>query len=362
MSSYSDSESPAVDFGDALEVIVREVLRQGVTVIVGSGWSVGKGLPSMEELSDSLIDNVEAEQGFSSLSDQDLETWAQVKAAISSGINFEAALDSIRTDGPLLWLVETAIAKALRPAERAAINSIVAESTGFDDMSRLLRHLSGTGDLLDVVTTNYDRLIEYSARTVGLHVDDAFAGRYIGELNSDLAAREQLSSPATRRGHGTRVRPHVRLAKPHGSLDWVKIDSGQVVRVEEAIAGRTQIVSPGLSKLQRGYEIEFAAHRNRANSAIENATSLLFIGYGFNDSHLQQHVDRALRMGRPALLLTRDLTDASTTYLDQFVGMSAIYRTSAEGGSTLRFGQECSHIADTDLWSLDTFLSSVYKV
>lgn len=268
----------------------------------------------------------------------------------------------ILTDGPLLWLVETAIAKALRPAERTAINSIVAESAGFDDMGRLLRHLSGTGDVLDVVTTNYDRLIEYSARMVDLHVDDAFAGRYIGELNPDLAAREQVSSPATRRGHGTRFRPHVRLAKPHGSLDWVKIASGQVVRVEEGVAGRTQIVSPGLSKLQRGYEIEFAAHRNRANAAIENATSLLFIGYGFNDSHLQQHVDRALRMGRPALLLTRGLTVASTAYLERFVGMSAIYQTGTEGGSTLRFGQQSSHITDIDLWSLDTFLSSVYKL
>lgn len=362
MNTRRDRDSPGVEFGDAFEVIVRDVLRQGVTVIVGSGWSVGKGLPSMQDLSDSLIDNVEAEQAFSSLSDEDLETWDQVRAAVSTGMNFEAALDSIRTDGPILWLVETAIARALRPAEREAINSIVSERTGYNDMSRLLRHLSGTGDVLDVVTTNYDRLIEYSARMVDLHVDDAFAGRYIGELNPDLAAREQISSPPTRRGHGTRVRPHVRLAKPHGSLDWVKIASGKVVRVEDGIAGRTQIVSPGLSKLQRGYEIEFAAHRNRANSAIENATSLLFIGYGFNDSHLQQHVDRALRMGRPALLLTRSLTDASTTYLDQFVGMSAIYRTSTEGGSTLRFGQESSHLANTDLWALDTFLSSVYKL
>lgn len=351
-----------VDFHSLIEPIARDVIRQGLTVVVGSGWSAGKGLPTMGEFAAQVVAGVEGEKTYGDLDDSDAAAWDAVKTELQNGAGFEAALDVIRTDGPVLLLVELAIAKLLRPREAIAINSILASEAGFDDMTRLLRLLSGTGDAVSLVTTNYDRLVEFSARMAGLHVDDCFVGRYIGELDAEGSAREQVTSLASRRGQPRRRRAHIQLSKPHGSLDWTKLADDRVVRSESALEGRTQIVGPGLSKLQRGYEIVFETHRNKANGAVQRATSLLFIGYGFNDSHLQQHIDQALASGRPALLLTKDLTEASRSYLEKHERMAALYSSPDSGVTNVWHGLSETQVDADQAWSLDRFLSLVHKI
>lgn len=133
------------------------------------------------------------------------------------------------------------------------------------------------------------------------------------------------------------------------------------MRADRKLEGRTQIVSPGLSKLQRGYEIVFDEHRRRANEAIKNANSLLFIGYGFNDTHLQQQVDETLGEGRPALLLTKDLTPSSASYLERFPVMCAIYERK-DGGSTIQQGDSVVNAPGEFVWQLDDFLNRMHKI
>ncbi|MER3394345.1 MAG: hypothetical protein RIA38_05195, partial [Microcella pacifica] len=141
-----DVANPSPDIHALLEPLVRDVVKQGLTVVIGSGWSTGKGLPSMGELAAGVVSEVESQSSFGELSDSDHSIWAEVKSALAEGLDFESALDAIRTDGPVLLLVELAIANLLRPREASAITSSMSGHEGFDDLTRLFNLLSGTGD------------------------------------------------------------------------------------------------------------------------------------------------------------------------------------------------------------------------
>ncbi|WP_193746858.1 SIR2 family protein, partial [Dietzia sp. UCD-THP] len=209
------------------------------------------------------------------------------------------------------------------------------------------------------ITTNYDRLIEIHAAHANVRVDTMYYGHTIGRLDAHLS-REELLKPETVAGKASsiqiRPRPHIRLAKPHGSLDWFSHD-GRNYRSELPLPWAQQIIAPGGNKYRLGYEVPFDAQRTRANEAIANASALLFIGYGFNDEHLQTHLKRRFP-DVPAVIISKSLTPNALEYLD--MNSSAIGIEAAEdlASSLIRTDGKETEI-DKALWQIDHLVEEV---
>ena len=104
--------------------------------------------------------------------------------------------------------------------------------------------------------------------------------------------------------------PRAVASKPHGSLDWYA-RAGRPIRYAGELPGVPRlIIPPGRNKSRLGYEQPFDRQRERANKAIDGASRLLILGYGFAEEHLETHLRPALTGGRPALILTYALSDS----------------------------------------------------
>ena len=69
------------------------------------------------------------------------------------------------------------------------------------------------------------------------------------------------------------------------------------------------IITPGLNKYRAGYDAPFDKHRELANDHIKKAARLLTVGYGFNDDHLQTHLEQRIKDGAPTLILALAASD-----------------------------------------------------
>jgi hypothetical protein len=65
------------------------------------------------------------------------------------------------------------------------------------------------------------------------------------------------------------------------------------------------MITPGVNKYRAGYNSPFDKHRDLANDYIKQASRLLVVGYGFNDDHLQTHLERQIKNGTPTLIISR---------------------------------------------------------
>lgn len=345
---------------DGVFAYVQGLFQRGVVLIVGSGASCAYGLPSMGELAEHLR-VVVPEQ----ISDDDtlaLQEWDRVSAGLAAGEGLESALGEQPLPESLADVLTIAITASVELAEGAAIAKIL-QADQPSAFGRIFEHILRSATHADVITTNYDRLIEVHAARAGVRLDSMYYGHTVGRMDANLSREELYAAhaPAGRgaRGVTVRTRPHIRLAKPHGSLDWFAHD-GQYFRSDLSIPGTRQIISPGGNKYRLGYEVPFDQQRNRANQAIDGAASLLTVGYGFNDEHLQTHL-RSRFAQVPAVVLSHTLTPNAVEYLSS--NPSAIGIEATELGAGCRIVRGGDHMElDIPLWDLDCLAKEVLSI
>lgn len=285
--------------------------------------------------------------------------WAAVAEKLRAGVDLEKALDDVGTDSALLDEIVATVAREVVTREA----EVLAQMASGD----LKLPLSGLIELLArvnpgrmvIVTTNYDRLVEAAVEHAGLLVDCSFPGSYFSPFDPSQASLA-FATPGPRGGAAVK-RQHITVAKPHGSLDWYATGAGPVRSVVEIDAPRL-IITPGSSKYERGYERPFDHHRECGNAAVKRAKSLVFVGYGFNDSHLQTHLDHRLRSGAPAVIVARTLSASAKALLadsPEALAFERVQTTDPNGADTrIHFRGEAVEVAGA-LWALESLTASV---
>lgn len=141
-------------------------------------------------------------------------------------------------------------------------------------------------------TTNYDLAFETAASRIGFVVVDGFSHTLPQEFDSsyfayDLVRREDDGSVPN-------YIPNVfHLHKLHGSIDWQQ--QGERI-VKQEVPDDPVLIYPRHSKFELSYESPFLDQISRFQSALrQTETSLLIVGFGFNDKHLTQPILSAIR-------------------------------------------------------------------
>jgi hypothetical protein len=338
---------------DELKSHLQGFFTDGLVTVIGLGHSAAHGLPTMPALGQWLGECVPA-----MIDDDQAEDWEKVRAALDEGQHLEDALVAVDHESPLIEVIVEASAEVIGAAEAIAIKGLIHDGARFP-LAELIPHLA-PNDRATVVATNYDRLAEVAIESAGYFLDCGFVGMHRGRADAALS-RTSLRSDAVprKKGFSFRYQPHIRLAKPHGSLDWYLCD-GVPIRSPFALGLPRLMITPGASKFRKGYERPFDHHREIANHAIDAATRFLAIGFGFNDPHLQTHLAERIEAGAPCLMLTMELTEPAKELLARGAGVIAL-ESLPPGGTRVYRGGETEDLANQELWKLETFIDEVLK-
>jgi hypothetical protein len=339
-----------------LKLLLQSNLSDGLVTVVGSGLSCAEGLPSMPELADHLTRVV-----GSDLTPVDAASWSILSPLIVKA-GLESALLTVAPTPSLEAVIVAHTVDFIRRAEQRVVLDVFQKTRSLS-FTRLLAHMLKPASGVVVITTNYDRLIEMSVEEAGLGVDTMFVGQFAGTLD-EKQSRLSFCCDVTYRGRKPQLqyRPRVKVFKPHGSLDWYYRD-GLPVRYSGDLDLPRLIITPGINKFRNGYASPFDRHRDRANIAIDQASRFLIIGYGFNDDHLETHLEPCIRRGIPTLLLTHTLSPTALQLVQACPNITAIQSAKAGGidGSSVFVGGVEQFVPNLALWELNSFVSEVLE-
>lgn len=256
---------------------IQGMLRNPPVIVWGSGATAPFGLPTMGALHEILKDRIEGYQP-------------------DEGVNLEAELgkDKYRK---LLPQMKKVIWQAVHEADMRILEGLLRGEERLHGVRELVQmFVEPYPESLNIVTTNYDRVLEHTLSYYGMPYSDGFGGKNLSEFG----------------GAGSFPVKGVRLIKVHGSLSWWNVGGTPRLVTE----GRgclspqdiPQIVLPGREKYQETIDMPYRDLLRLSDECVEGAKSLLLVGFGFNDKHLTPKVKERIQQGIPLVSITKATT------------------------------------------------------
>lgn len=333
---------------------LQEHLQEGLLVVVGTGLSIAEGIPGMKDLAQHLKKEIPNKLKINDAG------WNQVVVNLDAGKDIESAMSDITllsstVDAIIRETANIVLAEELKVFQRVICENHVLPFTVF------IKHLLKAGKKFHLITPNYDRLVELATEAAGIGVDSRFFGYLHGQVNPRKSADSHRESYISGRNKDFRTLPCLCVYKPHGSIDWYEVD-GKIIRSPINIDKVPIIITPGISKYRESFRWAFDDQRVAGNHAVMKATRFLFIGYGFNDDHLEQYLCPSLQLTKPTVIITKELTDnakklISNSHSADIITLTACSANDLRTRIANSSGEEL--LVDEELWNLNGFIKGV---
>lgn len=341
---------------DNLKKNIQSFFDQGTVTIVGSGLSCAEGISGMKALSGKLMEDVP-----NKLSNEDMECWRNIEETLNNGTDLESTLQQNKaTNNIEKAIVESAY--ELISSEDVSIFKEIIEKSRTLRFSEYLSCFNVDLYNLVVITTNYDLLIEYACEIKGLVYSDSYYGKIISKYSPENADKEMLKAIKRGKKLMNHNKPHIKIYKPHGSINW-KLINGKLNKINHVNCGIPCIISPGSNKYEKGYEEPFDYHIGKMGKEIDNAKRLIFIGYGFNDNHLETHLNKLENISKPKLIVTRTLYGNAKKIVDNWPNTIAIEEMKINDkscGTRIYFEKQIYEIKDKKIWDIAELIKEVF--
>lgn len=172
---------------------------------------------------------------------------------------------------------------------------------------------SATRERLNIFTTNYDRIIEYSAEMAGIRLIDRFLGTINPIFRSSRLDVDMHYNPPGIRGEPRYLEGVARFAKLHGSLDWIM--QGDVVKrialpygadsIEKySNTDSTLMIYPNAAKDRETSEYPYVEiFRDLAAAVCRPNSTLVLYGYSLGDQHINRVIEDMLTIPSTHLVI-----------------------------------------------------------
>ncbi len=348
---------------------LRDFFHECPFVFIGSGMSCALDLRfGMPALREALVANVPGR----SLTVQGKAEWSAVEVALSNGSDLESAMDAVKDD-ELLSVVSDVTAELVATADREC-GFQIADGEAIWPATTLIKKMVdclAEGDpVLHVLTPNYDLLLEYACDSALVSYSNGFIRGAFRGSDWDAVERAMLV-PQKVKGSGQKLKTvwlgkkHIRLYKVHGSLDYFEHQGSVVENVSWAWrppkSARRVMITPGSSKYE-AMQLHRRELQQTADVAIDGSNRFLFLGYGFNDAHLDNYIRRKLvDEGCPGLIVTRDSNDRIEQLVAEASNLWLVCKSDTGGRATRIFNRkfEGSLEIPRELWEIATFTTEV---
>lgn len=338
----------------SLKRTIQDFFQEDCVTIVGSGLSLAEGIPGMQGISTELQEKIPPVISNKA----DIALWTRIENDLTSGKGLEQALHDNPPNLPIEELIRQFTAQYIETAEAKILHDIVHNNKVLRFCDYLHRfNVRNRG--MTVITTNYDRLIEYACESLGIYTDTLFVGKYFGSFAPD-DSKYMFCNGMSKMGGKLRptFAPKVTILKPHGCLSWQLIKSVPF-SISTYRSSNPLIITPGVNKYKEGYNAPFDIHRNKANEAIDRAQRFIIIGYGFNDSHLETHLLQELTRNKPALIITRSLSTTAVEITRKCSNITAICLSGSSDSRVINHSEDCI-FSNVNLWDLRQMIKEVF--
>lgn len=317
-------------------------------IILGSGASAAHGMSGMDALARHLV----ATTDISGLSAQEIETWNGLCQLLNSGKDLETVLHGAAVSKLLTFRIIKSTWALLNSEDNQIFQTLLRCDKRLP-LSQLLDHMFRSSlKIINILTTNYDRLAEYACDQAGLYHYTGFTHGFLRQLSqpTDITSARKVN-----------------IWKVHGSIDWFKSPFEDTVSISnpQQIPDNyePQIVTPGIQKYQKTHLEPYRSIINNSDQAINSANSYLCVGYGFNDEHIQPKLmAKCIRQSTPITIVTYALSNAAKTLIlgGRTQHYLAIERGESDNHSIIYSSiDKAPLIVEKNIWSLEGFLSLI---
>ena len=261
------------DIKENIFQIVQSFLKNPPLIVWGSGATISFGIPSMWDLNDALKGEID---GFD-----------------TSNTNLEIELGKEKYQKKMPQ-IKKVIWDKVNDADVSVLKNIIKNDNNDFKSIRLLieKFIETHPRVVNIVTTNYDRVLEHIMSFQDIVFTDGFEGKTLSVFNESQFKEKDL----------------VNLIKVHGSLNWFNID-GEIRYLSCLSKDKVpQIIAPGKNKYQEAYSSPYRELIQKSDYLIKNASSILVVGFGFNDAHLTPRIKAKVKKGTPIVLITKKIS------------------------------------------------------
>lgn len=359
---------------EARNFIISNCLARNPVIVLGSGASVRHGLPTMDLLKTAIVEEV-GPQKRTAIEDEAWKRFQEVLAeedpATGQHTDLETALQRVGLhEHPNLQdkVIDATWARVAADDQKAFLRFLAGEEPPLARLFRFL--LNSQHRRVTVVTPNYDRIAEYAADVAEFCHRTGFGSGYIRTW-------QEMDRPLRFYHADLKVEERtIDIWKVHGSIDWFRIGQPGKERILSLPIGasdtapparmsmaRPVIVPPGRGKYEETHRDPYRSCMREADRSLAQAQAFLCVGYGFNDSHLQERLVTRCRDAKlPVVLITRDITPKAKELLIDAKANCVILCRGETAGTTLIHTpahREGVAVEGADLWDFPHFLDFV---
>ncbi|MFZ4862425.1 SIR2 family protein [Sphingobacterium sp. Mn56C] len=333
--------------------LIQRWINNVPTIILGSGASVPFKIPGMYDLGKYIKQNCEfTEEADKTAFNAFVDKFEETEDLEVSLLEIKVTRNVVNTIVSKTW-------ECINNADLEAYNKIITSEYKLP-LKDLLSHLIKTSDhKVSVITTNYDRIVEYAASEINGYINNTFTQNYIGKSTTSISR----ILPANLHGYSGIVE----ILKVHGSLDWFKSD--QDIKYQFPLR-RTipngfipSIVTPGVSKFEETHMEPYRTIFSKADLVIESSKSFFCVGYGFNDSHFQPKLIDQIKNDKPIIVLARTLTEKTKQSIIESNCKNYFLLERASENQTKIYSSKLKEpiVVESNIWSFDEFINYVIK-
>lgn len=318
---------------------IQSAISNTPLLMIGSGSSAAYQLPGMEELGKHLLDKLDSKYSGQ-------ECWDAFRKNLLSNQGLETALSNITFFQEILDDVKCETWRLISSNDLKLLGRILFENFDFP-LAKLLKKLyQAHPQKLDVITTNYDRVIEYACDFADIPVTTGLEGYYLKRFKGTFRSKNAVN-----------------LIKVHGSLDVFRDSHGAMVSLPtqgKLPSGLIpEIITPGRSKYEAVLQGTPRQLLVAADEKIGQANSFLCIGYGFNDTQIQENILAKARTGIPVVVLTKEVSEHAAHLLANNAQNYISIQEGKEKDTTEVCMNREIEIMDGTFWTVDGFMEII---
>jgi len=359
-----------LDFDTACRKL-QDILQEKVLLVVGTGSSIavdfGFGMGALQEKLVEEFDRNPFTQGSAAA-----EQWLDVKQKMQNGHHLENALKNVN-DEILLKNIVNATARHLIELDKKYRTEIFNGETQLPIgpfIKKLFHGLPQNNPVLDIITPNYDLLLEHYCDMNRMPHLNGFVGgiRKYYHWGKALESMKTVKTVTIRKRQSlySAINRHIRFHKIHGSLNWFRqedcIFEDNSLLYEEPPGIERAIVTPGDSKYKEVLTNLNKQILNNADRAISDERAFVFVGYGFNDEHIQIEIEKKLIDKKmPGIIITKEFSENSKKLLKKADKLWAVHQHDSGTNICNKNYKEPLFIENSDLWKIDNFTHTILE-
>ncbi|WP_138420415.1 SIR2 family protein [Aquibacillus sediminis] len=309
------------DFEEALTKITNRIkpflLSKNINLFIGSGCSID-AIPLMGK---TFLNAKEKIENVEYLGEYALESNKNIEACLNW---LNAGLEFLNEDDTKYELYKKLYLDLLTELKKSIIyTSKDKENLAIETYAKLFNLLfsvrkEDNHQPLNVFTTNYDLLIERTFESISAHYINGFTGVVNRLFDPSVFRLRYVDDENRYREKWDPVSRFARLYKLHGSINWFfngEYISEHIGNETEFNGGET-VIYPTINKHNQSLQTPYSElFRELSINLQKPNTTMIILGYGFPDEHINQLIQQALSNETFNLIIFGDITEEG---LDKF--------------------------------------------